>query len=139
MIQYPDLRKELLVNLRALADFSYQQKVWRQLERPTPKYEDSFGEVIHFIFDDMALDTHLNQAIGSLLYNEVEAEVVGRLVKKLEILLDKMGTDATDTEYINSSYWPDILETANEAYELLTSGQKAQGMFEDISLGWQPK
>lgn len=140
MIQYPHLRKELILNLRALADSTYQRKVWTHLELPTANYEDSFGEVIHFIFDDMNLNTYdVNKAIDNLLYNDTEAKTVENVIEKLDSLLEKMGTNATDQEYINSPYWPDILEAANKAYELLTGGQKAQGMFEDIRSGWQPE
>jgi hypothetical protein len=139
MVKYPHMRKELIFSIRTLADPVYQRRVWVDLELPRTPFEDCFDMAIHIIFDDLCLNTNLDQAIGPVLRNDTEAQAVQRLVEKIDILFDRMGLSATDQEYINSPYWPDVLEAASAAYEVLTGGQKPQSMFEDVQKGWMLK
>jgi hypothetical protein len=132
------MRNELIFTLRALADPVYQRMVWVGLERPRVPYYDSFSEAIHFVFDDMSLDSHLDQAIGRILSDSSEAEAIQKLVGALNTVLDGVGLDATDEEYINSPHWDDVLQTARKAYALVTGGQSAEGMFLDLKSGWNP-
>jgi hypothetical protein len=63
-MQYPHYRKKLFHNLRALADPDYQTGVWVNFEVPYHPYCDEFGEVVHFIFDDMGSDLHCRRYRG---------------------------------------------------------------------------
>lgn len=139
MIKYPYMRKELIVNLRALADSTYQERVWVRIEQPVANYEDNLDAVVHFIFDDMSLDTHLEQAIGDILCNDDEAQVVRDVVEKLNKVLNSRDMNATDEEYISSPHWPEVVRVAKKAYTFLTAGQQPEGMFEDIKNGWPSK
>jgi hypothetical protein len=64
MVQYPPMRRELIVTIRALADVDYQCKVWVNHRSPVTPWYDSLDDAIHVIFDDMSLDTRLEQAVA---------------------------------------------------------------------------
>jgi hypothetical protein len=131
-MQYPHHRKKLIHNLRALADPDYQTRVWVDFEVPYHPYCDEFGEVVHFIFDDMDLDTRLEQAIGRILENSAEAEAVETVVESLDKVLDSAGPNASDEVYVNSRYWGEVISAARQAHNVLTKGQQPEGLFEHL-------
>ena len=141
MVQNPGLRKELIFNIRSLADPIYQKRVWVDLELPVMPYEDNFDQAIHFLFDDMCLDTHIDQSMGVMLENAAEADAVQAVIEVLEIALENLPQNATDEHYINSIYWTDVISASRYAYRVLTGGQNPDGLFTDIQKGWpcEPK
>jgi hypothetical protein len=136
MVRYPAMRNQLVRTIRALADVAYQGKVWVNLQLPVVPWEDNLDEAVHFILDDMSLDTYLEQAIGPLLENAEEAEAVAGVVRALKVALDRLPADASDEEFINSQYWPAVVSASRHAYRVLTGGQDPDGMFEDLGKGW---
>jgi hypothetical protein len=139
MMKYPYVRRELIFNIRALADLDYQRRVWVNHELPRVHFEDSLDMTFAALFDDMGLDTHLDQAIGVFLNDNTEVQAIQRVAVELDAVLAEMDTRATDKEYINSGRWPRVLQAAAQAYRLLTGGQEPEGMFEDLQRGWQPE
>jgi hypothetical protein len=135
MIKYPAMRGELILNLRALADVSYQQRVWVKHERPKEIYEDGFDFAVHFIFDDMALDTSPQHAIGAILYDEAELFAVQEVVAAINEVLADLGSRTSDKKYISSRYWPKVVAAARQAYKILTKGKDPDGLFQAIQRG----
>lgn len=135
MIAYPEMRNYMIESIRALADEDYQQRVWINGEMPTDKYEDCFDFAINCLFDDLSLDTDWEKAIGAVLEDETELTAVQNLVRILDELIDKIGKDKPDIDFINAQEWPTVLHTAKNVYKLLTNGKKPEGLFEEKQKG----
>jgi hypothetical protein len=131
VIAYPDMRNYMIESIRTLADEDYQRRVWINGDMPNHNYEDCFDFAINCLFDDLALNTDGAKAIGAILKDEVELTAVQNLVKVLDELIDRVGQDKPDTDFVNSQEWPMILRAAKNAYKLLTNGKDPQGMFEE--------
>ena len=131
MVAYPEMRNYLIESIRTLADEDYQQRVWLNGEVPHVKYEDCFAFVINCLFDDLALDSDGEKAIGAILEDESELTTVQNLVKILDDLIDKIGEDKSDVEFLNSQEWPAVIYSAKNTYKLLTNGKEPEGMFEE--------
>jgi hypothetical protein len=132
MIKYPEMREELIFNIRTLADVVYQQRVWINHERPKEKYENEFSYAVHFILDDMALDIYPRQAIGAILSDETELLILQEVVTAISEVLKDVGHNASDEEYICSRQWPEVVSAAKRAYRMLTGGKEPDGLFQAI-------
>lgn len=131
MIAYPDMRNYMIETIRTLADGDYQRRVWINGDMPKENYEDCFDFAINCLFDDLALNTDGEKAIGAILKDEVELTAVQNLVRILDSLIDKVGKDKPDTDFVNAQEWPAVLRLAKNAYKLLTNGKEPEGIFED--------
>lgn len=77
------------------------------------------------------MNTDGEKAIGAILKDDVELTAVQNLVRILDELINKVGTDKPDIDFINAQEWPAVLHTAKNAYTLLTNGKRPDIMFED--------
>jgi hypothetical protein len=133
MVQYPAMRDQLIFTIRTLADSYSQQKVWIEGVIPHEGYGDCFDQAIHFLFDDMTLDSDLEGAIGTLLLDEKEAEAVGKVINALHELLRVEGENRSDEDFINSPNWETVLSSSRNAYSILTKGQSPDNFLEYLS------
>ena len=118
MVRYPYMREALLETIHKLANREYQHRAWVNQEFPDPNRYDCFDNVVHFLFDDSYLADDAERTIGAILENEKEAEVVQRIINSINIVLKKLGTEASDEEYINCPEWDDVVVAATVALEI---------------------
>ncbi len=97
----------------------------------SPGQFNCFDFAINCLFDDLALDTDGEKAIGTILEDETELTAVQNLVKVLDELIDEIGKDKQDIDFVNSQEWPMVLRAAKNAYKLLTNGKEPEGMFKE--------
>lgn len=111
-VTYPSRRRELLLNVSALADRDYQERVWVRQDFPHEGFYDDFDEVIHFFFDDSDLAEDPFNGIGDILLDEEEARLCHRLTSTLDSLLTEYGDSLSDAQYISTPEWNAIISAA---------------------------
>ena len=119
MVKYPKMREELLETLRSLADRDYQEQVWVKRDYPLGIKYDCFDEAVHFLFDDTVLAENPDAAIGVIIDNEKEARLISAVCQAIDLVLEVLGTEASDEEYIKSSEWTMVVEAALKALQVM--------------------
>lgn len=118
-IKYPEMRKELVSHLRALADPDYQQRVWVGGGRDDDVQHDEFDYAVHFLYDDTRLAGDPRSMIGWILRDLDEATQIEVLVGVLEGVFQKHGTALSDAQYIALPEWPSVLGAARDALAVI--------------------
>jgi hypothetical protein len=121
VIKFTEMRKELIETLRILSDKKYQELVWIQKQYPKGVLDDNFDYAVNFLFDDHSFAEDPEELIGYCLVNKQEAKLVHSVTKSIDKLLSELGNDLSDIEYISSSLWDDVVQTAKRAYDLIKS------------------
>lgn len=114
-IKYPEMRKELVGHLQALADPEYQQRVWVEGGSEGAIQHDEFDYAVHFLYDDTQLAKDPRSTIGSILRDTWEADRIETLVSAIEGIFQKYGTELSDAQYIELPEWLSVVGAAREA------------------------
>lgn len=123
-VRFPEMRREIIGAIKALADPEYQEAVWVKRIYPHPRYYDDFDLNISILYDDTAVLEDPYAAIGSTLASRGEADALASLAEAINALLDVEGDDLSDADYINSPRWGAVVEAARAAYVAMAgSGQ----------------
>ena len=118
-IQYPEMRNELVVSLRHLADRSYQERVWIRREFPSENFYDDFSETYETL-EDLGVLENPTACIGVTLKNQGEADALAGLALALTQLFDRYGYKLSDSEYLMRPEWDDVVAAAEVAYAMVT-------------------
>ena len=73
------------------------------------------------MYDDTDLADDPMSLIGWILTGKNEADVITNLVKALDIIFDKYGTELADKEYIAKNEWENVLSMAKDAKSVFLS------------------
>jgi hypothetical protein len=123
-IQFVEMREELIETLRALSDKKYQELAWVQGQFPEGIMEDNFDYAVHFLFDDHCFADDPEGLIGYCLVDQQEAELIRSVTKSIDKVLSQLGNDKSDLEYISSPLWDEVIETAKQAYKIISNQLK---------------
>lgn len=115
MVELQQRREELFHYVRALASPDYQQQVWIEGNYPPHLDHDSFGYVITFFFEDTMLGEAPERNLGTILESEAEIPVISRLSEALMLILQQLGDQCTDIEYISHPDWQHVIYAAADA------------------------
>lgn len=118
-VRHPYLRSEIVDAVRSLADREHQQRVWLDRNYPTPSYDEDFDAVVHWLFDDTDVLTDPASLVGSIVRTAAEADVMAPLRAALDTLLDTLGAELSDEEYVSSPLWDPVVEAAVAALAVL--------------------
>lgn len=118
MLQYPEMRVELLNTIRSLADAEYQRKAWVNQDFPPGKY-DEFDYAVHFLYDHAGFAEDSEGTIGLFVKERQELEMIKAVVDALERVFQALGMEATDEEYISCPEWLDVLNAAQRAWQVM--------------------
>ncbi|MGX1560379.1 SCO4402 family protein [Streptomyces sp. NPDC055506] len=121
-ITLPDMRAEIVVSVRALADPAYQRRVWIDREYPSPDYYDDLTLTVNILYDDTTVLADPQAALGRTLASEAEVEAMSRLADELTRALDEVGRDQPDERFLASPAWPSVVDAASAALTVLTTG-----------------
>ena len=105
-LAYPNMRDELLEYLEDIKELS---------ETEENKLDENFNYIIHFLYDDTCLAENSEKAIGIILENNDEANLIKNLIQKLNIAFDKYGKDIKCKELISKEIWKEILKISGNA------------------------
>lgn len=118
-VKYPSMRADLCSYLSSLSDVTYQNHVWVQGHTPTSR--DSFGDIIHFLYDDTKLAISSSDCMNTILQNQVEAEHIASLILILDKMFEVYGLKLTDAEYVSKPEWKQVVELAAAAKQMICS------------------
>lgn len=124
-MQYPELRQELIENLKILSDRGYQQAAWVERKFPPGIEFDCLDYALNFWFDDTRLSDDPDGLVGAMLVDQAEVYRIKKVTHALDHLLKIHGTDKSDAFYLSTAEWEVVLRTAATAYECLTRGKRA--------------
>lgn len=126
MLKRPEMRHELLDVLKDLSDPNYQKRAWVDREFPPGVRYDELDYKVHFLFDDTLLAEDPARTIGWILRNEEEAYAIRRLASAIDRAIDAVGKDGSDADYICSDQWPEVVDAAKAARQLLQSNDNVR-------------
>ena len=115
-IDFPEMRAELIENIQALADPTFQQRAWVDHQFPIGNimYHD-FDSVIHCLYDDSNIEVNPELGIGVILKNKEEADTVKRLMQAIDAAFNRYGLRLKDSEYMRKPEWETIVCKAKDA------------------------
>lgn len=115
-MKYPEMRQELLLSIKILSDLEYQKQKW---VNNNSGEHDCFDYIIHFLYDQADFDEDSEAIIGLFVKNEEELIGIMKVIESLEKLFEILGTNASDSDYINSPQWKNVIINAKKALKIL--------------------
>ncbi|MGW1878755.1 SCO4402 family protein [Streptomyces sp. NPDC001975] len=125
IVEFPDMRENVISAVRALADREYQERVWIQRIYPEDGYFDDFTLNINILYDDTLVLEDPASALGTILSSQQEVAVLTVLRSALDELLEREGTNKSDAEYLASPLWSAVVDSASAAYRILADDESA--------------
>jgi hypothetical protein len=119
MVSYPNMRMEVIQVLRALSSREYQIRAWVNHDFPPGIEYDCFDVAVNLLLDEMGLITDPESSLGVVLENAEEVTIVKQVAEAIDEILNKLGDDLTDEEYITDPDWVKVIETASKALMVL--------------------
>lgn len=118
-VRFPDMRREVIEALQALADPEYQRRVWVDRVYPQPGFYDDLTHNVNVLYDDTSVAEDPQGQIGLTLENTDEAAAVERLTAVLDPLLDSLPTKIDDGAVISLPEWGEVVRAAREAVGII--------------------
>jgi hypothetical protein len=115
MVLLENKRNEMFHYFRALADVGYQQRAWVNGEYSPEIGHDNFNYVVTFFFNDTMLAEAPLKMVGTILETQDEVPVVSQVIDALTAVLNHLGDEASDVEYITSAHWGQVVSAAAAA------------------------
>lgn len=116
----PHVRAQLINYLIGLADVEYQLANWQIFNHDKNTY-DEFDYTVHFLYDDTYLADNPELAIGDSLYDQDEVQAVTAIITVLEKIFGRYGLNLSDTAYIATPEWNEVITSAKAALAVLRS------------------
>ena len=114
-IKYPSMREELVGHMVELSSLERQFRHWGG------GGVSRLDCAVHFLFDDTKLGIDPIACIGWFLYDNCEAQALGRVVESINKLFQLYGVDMPDRAYLATPEWRDVVESSCKALGCLLS------------------
>ncbi|MCN9243085.1 hypothetical protein NGF19_20160 [Streptomyces sp. RY43-2] len=119
-VGFPDMRRNVISAVRALADAEYQRRVWIERIYPREGYYDDFTLNLNILYDDTLVLDDPASTLGTVLRSEGEVSAMEALASAVDALLQREGDGRMDADYMASPLWDAVLRSALVAYEVMT-------------------
>lgn len=129
MIEFPGLRRGLILCIKDLSDFEMQKMEWTNSQYVYP-FWNHLERAIMNIEDDGLFNNNLTVQIGVRLKNQEEVDAIKPLIKALNVILDTIGIKQPDSSYLDSLLWQDVVDAAKHAYEVLMRDEDLDALLE---------
>jgi hypothetical protein len=100
-------------------DREYQKENWF-----LPKNDFSLWKnldpIINFFLDEIYWEQFIDRQIGYTFYDKEEAQSVLQIVRCLQNIIQVIGKEKPNSNYVNSPYWAKLIKTSHDAYHVLT-------------------
>ncbi|WP_405656899.1 hypothetical protein [Streptomyces sp. RK9] len=126
-VNLPEMRAEVVSAVRALASPEHQQKVWIDRTYPHPDYYDDLTLNVHILYDDTTVLASPEAALGNTLASEQEVRAMEELARALDAVLENVGVDVPDAEFLRSPLWPQVVVAAQAALAALDEPELHSG------------
>jgi hypothetical protein len=123
VVKHPWMRKQVIETLEGLSDPDYQRRAWVDHQFPPGIQYDSFDLAVNVLFDDTPLFDAPETTIGYILEDEDEMHAVTRVIRAIDDVLNQLGTNLTDEQYITSPEWQPVVAAARAALPILKKPQ----------------
>ena len=120
-VRYPEMRNDIIDALRALADRTYQQRVWVDRIYPRPGYYDDLTHNINVLYDDTLVAEDPSSQVGVSLKDGREVAAIEALKEILDPILDSISPDDSDLDVISRPDWTNVVIAAGNAIRVLSS------------------
>lgn len=125
----PGMRFTLIHEIKDLADLGKQKKEWVSKDRNDAFWYHLTNET-DFLWEGIPFQEFPQEQIGYTLKNKVELESILRLINTLETVLTTIGKKQTDSAYLDSPLWNDVVKAAKDAYEILMKDENLDALLE---------
>ncbi len=122
-IKLPQMRQMLVFSLQDLSNPLYQKEKWI-----SKKYHHGFWNNLElnleFLYDDIVVYERPEDAIGYVLVNWEENEILRPLYKALDDVCEKIGENQPDSSYMDSPLWDRVVEAAAAALKVFLKNEE---------------
>ncbi len=119
MVKYPHVREQIIRTIRILSDADYQKRAWVDHDFPEGTVYDCFDYAVNVLFDDTSLADDPDSAVGVALISDEEVKAISAVVQAVDNILNELGTELSDEEYINHPSWKKVVEKATIAMRVI--------------------
>jgi hypothetical protein len=116
-LKLPEIRGCLLATLKDLADLVRQKNEWCS-KTASHRFWDTMRFAIEG-FESIPLESYPKEQIGHTIRTEEELTLVLDVMNKLWKVIDIIGTEKPDSNYLNSPLWQDVVVAATKAYNYI--------------------
>ncbi|WP_283137811.1 SCO4402 family protein [Rhizohabitans arisaemae] len=120
-VRFPEMRREIISAVNALASPEHQQRVWIDREYPHPGYYDDFTLNIHILYDDTDVLENTSSCIGDYLRSQDEVDALTKLAAAIDAMFAALGTELEDLDYMRSPFWGSVVSAAAAAVRVLAN------------------
>ena len=110
-VEFPAMRREVMVALACLADADHQVRVWLNGAMPSPSYHDDLAMNIHVLYDDSQVLPFPATRVGTVLVAGDEVIRLEELGRLLDVLIAEHG-DRSDRMYAADPRWSAVSDAA---------------------------
>ncbi|WBQ04093.1 SCO4402 family protein [Kribbella sp. CA-293567] len=114
VVEYPNMRCDVLDSLAVLSDTEYQRRAWIERQGFKAGGFDNFDYHIDVLYDDTEVLPNPEDSLGTVLLPGDEIERLRAVGAILDQLLDRHG-DAGDEVFISDTQWPSVVSAASVA------------------------
>jgi hypothetical protein len=122
-VRFPVMRKTLIGSLYKLSDKKMQLEKWINPSKSCFFWSTLLFD-LEFLYDDIVLYEHPEDAIGYVTLNEEENAIMLPLYKALDDICEQIGEKQPDSAYINSPLWDKVIESAQAALEVFLKNEE---------------
>ncbi|GGT62287.1 hypothetical protein GCM10010207_72360 [Streptomyces atratus] len=119
-VSFPDMRRNVISAVGALADKEYQRRVWVERIYPQEGFYDDFSMNLNILYDDTLVLDDPASTLGTVLRSEEEVAAMVMLASAINNLMGREGNEKTDAEYMKSPLWGAVLRSASAACAIMS-------------------
>lgn len=128
-LKHPDMRTMLIDSLKELSNKEIHLNKWAN-----KKFK-------HALWDEFCLSSEIlenipfehyppEEQIGYSIYNIKEITPILYLINKINLIVNEIGWDKKDEDYLNSPLWAEMVDAADIAYQELMKNENIHNKIE---------
>lgn len=116
MVEFPEMRNEVIAALRSLSDPAHQKRVWGRVEDGVDYYDDLTLN-IHILYDDTQVLPTPETAVPTVLHQS-EVDALREVDRALAPLIRDLG-NSPDDRYLGDPRWVEVLRASGAALDVM--------------------
>lgn len=117
-VKYPAYRRIVIDCLEVLSDEDYHEQAWINGIYQEDRWM-TFTDVINWLGDAGFIYLEQEVPVGYALRNKAETASIFELTKSLDDMLNRLGNQTPDIEYVKDPDWKQIVQLSKEALEIM--------------------
>ena len=120
-VRYPEMRAQIVESIQALADRSYQKRVWVDRIYPHPGFYDDLTHNVNVLYDDTEVASDPYSQVGVTLESQEEAAAIEAIANAFNPILDSVDPKAVDAEILAMPEWDNVVRAARNALQIFST------------------